>query len=157
MQYNTSTKQALLAQHLGIRVDRATDTLPQTTSEDIFTIAGGRVLMTGILGEVTTVCGAGVGNLSLEHNPTAAGTTTAITGATAGANLEAGSLISMDGTAATGLILAVGGGVAMQSKPVALTAGTVTFKTSGSDTGSIKWSMFYVPIDDGAYVTATTV
>lgn len=153
---HTSTKQALLAQHLGIRVDRATDTLPQTAAEDIFTIVGGRILLTGIVGEVTTVLGA-VGNITLEHNPTAAGTTTAISTAAAGGALEAGSLISIEGTAATATTLAVGGAVAIQSKPLAVTAGTIAVRTSASNTGNVKWSLFYIPIDSGAYVTATTV
>ena len=154
--YNTSAEQAVLAQHLGIRVDRAIDTLPQTAAEDLFTVIGGRILMTCIVGEVTTVLGA-VGNLTLEHNPTAAGTTTAISTAAAGGALEAGSLISIEGTAATATTLAVGGAVAIQSKPLAVTPGTIAVRTSASDTGSVKWSLWYIPIDDGAYVTATTI
>lgn len=156
MQYSTSTAQALIAQRLGaLRVDRATDTLPQTNSEDLFTIAGGRVLVTCILGEVTTVLGA-VGNITLEHNPTV-GTTTAISAVAAGGALEEGALISIAGAVGTATQLTNGGSVAIQSRPLAVTVGTITVKTSASDTGSVKWSLWYLPLDAGAVVTATAI
>ena len=37
---------------LGFRVDRATASLPQTTDDALFTISGGRVQITQIVGEV---------------------------------------------------------------------------------------------------------
>ena len=41
--------------HLGIQVNRATAALPQSTAAAIFTIATGRVLVTSLIGEVTTI------------------------------------------------------------------------------------------------------
>ena len=150
--YNQSTRQRIADINLGLRVDRATATLPQTTAAAIFNILGGRVAMTAIIGEVTTVLGA-VGNMSLEVNPTT-GTTAALCAVLAAGALEAGTLLSIDGTKATAMLGVNAGGSAMQSKPVALPIGTLDLRLSLSSTGSVKWSLFYVPIDDGAYVEA---
>ena len=151
MHYNKSTRQRVADINLGIRVDRATATLPQTTAAAIFNVLVGRVAMTAILGEVTTVLGA-VGNMSIEANPTT-GTTAALCAVVAAGAFEAGTLLSIDGTKATAMLGVDAGGTAMQSKPVALPVGTLDLRLSLSSTGSVKWSLWYVPIDEGAYVT----
>jgi len=151
MHYNKSTRQRVADINLGIRVDRATATLPQTTAAAIFNVLVGRVAMTAILGEVTTVLGL-VGNMSIEANPTT-GTTAALCAVVAAGAFEEGTLLSIDGTKATAMLGVNAGGTAMQSKPVALPVGTLDLRLSLSSTGSVKWSLWYVPIDEGAYVT----
>lgn len=142
-----------MSTHLGIRVDRDTATLPQGTSGALFNIVGGRVAMTQILGEVTTVIGGNASNHSLQSNPTT-GTTSPICAPLACASKEVGTLFSITGLVSDAMVGDDAGGVAMQTRPVALPVGTLELLTSGNNTGSIKWSMWYVPIDDGAYVTA---
>ena len=39
-------------------------------------------------------------------------------------------------------------------EPVVLPVGTLNLRLSASSTGSIKWSIWYLPLEDGAYVTA---
>lgn len=151
--YNASTRLALMSTHLGIKVDRDTATLPQGTSGALFNIVGGRVAMTQILGEVTTVIGGNASNHSLQSNPTT-GTTSPICAVLASASKEAGTLFSITGLVSDAMVGDDAGGAAMQTRPVALPVGTLELLTSGNNTGSIKWSMWYVPIDDGAYVTA---
>jgi hypothetical protein len=150
--YNKSARGRIADIGLGIRVDRATATLPQTAAAAIFNVVGGRVMMTGILGEVTTVLGA-VGNMSLEANPTV-GTTAGLCAVLAAGALEAGTLLSISGLKATAMYGVDAGGSAMQHIPVALPVGTLDLRLSGSSTGSVKWSIWYVPLDEGAYVTA---
>ena len=150
--YNVSARGRIADINLGIRVDRATATLPQTTAAAIFNVVGGRVLMTGILGEVTTILGA-VGNMSLESNPTT-GTTAALCAVLAAGALEAGTLLSISGLKATAMYGVDAGGTAMQHIPVALPVGTLDLRLSASSTGSVKWSIWYIPLDEGAYVTA---
>ena len=150
--YNWSTRQTLADLRVGMRVDRATATVPATTNEAIFNVLGGRVAITGILGEVTTILGT-PGDLSLEANPTT-GTAAALCAVVASATNEAGTLMSITGTAATAMNCVSAGGVALQSCPVAVGIGTIDFRTSATSTGAVKWSIWYVPIDDGAYVTA---
>ena len=136
----------------GKKVERATATLPQTTAAPIFNILGGRVAMLGILGEVTTVLGA-VGNMSLEANPTV-GTLAALCTVLAAGTLEAGTLISITGAVGDAMLGVSAGGVEMQRSSVVLPVGTLDLRLSASSTGSVKWTLFYVPIDDGASVEA---
>lgn len=149
---NKSTRDALMMTRLGIRVDRATATLPQTAAAAIFNVKGGRVLMTGILGEVTTLLGA-VGNINLEANPTT-GTTSVLDVVLAAGAKEAGTLLSITGTVGDAMLGDDAGGVRMGPAPVVLPVGTLDLRTSASDTGAIKWSLWYIPLDDGAYVEA---
>jgi hypothetical protein len=138
---------------LGMRVDRATDTLPQSGAEALFNIIGGRVLMTGILGEVTTIMGAVGNNTSLEANPTT-GTTAALCAVLATENDEVGTLYSISGLKATALYGVDAGGSAMQHIPVALPVGSLDLRCAANNTGAAKWSIWYLPLDDGAYVEA---
>lgn len=151
--YNESTKRALSSTMLGIRVDRATASLPQGTDDELFEVVGGRVAMTQILGEVTTVIGANASNHSLQCDPTT-GTTSPLCAVLACANKEAGTLFSITGLVSDAMVGDDAGGAAMQTRPVALPIGHVELLTSGNNTGAIKWSMWYVPIDEGAYVVA---
>lgn len=151
--YNESTKKALSAAILGVRVDRATATLPQGTSDALFSVVGGRVALTQILGEVTTIIGANASNHSLQMNPTT-GTTSPLCAVLASASKEAGTLFSITGLVSDAMVGDDAGGAAMQTRPVALPVGDLELLTSGNNTGSIKWSLWYVPIDEGAYVVA---
>lgn len=153
--YNWSQRKSAATSILGIRVDRASATLPQGAPGvgSLYTIAGGRVAMTAILGEVTVIIGANAMNLNLESNPTT-GTTSVIDAVVAGASKEVGTLFSITGTVGDAALMDDAGGVRMQSAPVVLPAGTLDFRTSANNTGEMKWSLWYVPIDEGAIVTA---
>jgi hypothetical protein len=150
---NSTIRAAVTPVALGLRVDRATATLPQTGASALFNVLGGRVAMTAIVGEVTTIMGAVANNTSLEANPTT-GTTAAICAVLATENDEVGTLYSIEGTKATALLGVDAGGVALQSKPVVLPVGSLDLRCAANNTGSVKWSLWYLPLDDGAYVEA---
>lgn len=151
--YSKSTRDAIMAAVLGIRVDRASDDVPHTTAEAIFNIKGGRVLMTGLLGEVVGGALGAVGNLSVESNPTT-GTTSALCAVVAGGAKEEGALFSITGTVGDAALMDDAGGVRMMTSPVVLPVGTLDFRASATDDGNMKWSLWYVPLDDGAYMEA---
>lgn len=140
---------------VGTKVDRATAALPQTTQAPVFTVAGGRVLITGLVGEVTTVMGATATTLKVTSNPTT-GTDVDLTSATAVTSKEVGSQFTLPATSGSGLVVANagGGGQFPAHTPYVVPIGTIDLVTSASDTGSVKWSLTYVPLDDGANVTA---
>jgi hypothetical protein len=94
-----------------------------------------------------------VGNMNLEANPTV-GTTSVLSAVLAAGAKEVGTLLSITGTVGDAMLGDDAGGVAMQDRPVALPVGTLDLRLSASSTGECKWSIWYVPIDDGAYVTA---
>ena len=138
---------------LGIQVDRTTAALPATAAAAIFTVVGGRVGITKILGQVTTVIQTQANNTKLTANPTtgasqdlctvlditadAVGTMYGITG------LNTDAMIGLDGLACPG-----------QLRDVVVAAGTIDLDCAATNTGSVKWSIWFYPIDAGAYIEA---
>lgn len=144
----------------GIFVSRATDTLPATTDEALFTITGGRVFLLGILGEVTTVIQTQANNTKLKFNPSATGSDVdlcAVLDITADA---VGTYYTITGTFATamqGATVHCAAANTMLPQPVILGAGDIEIDCAATNTGSVKWDMWYVPLDKGASVAATAV
>jgi hypothetical protein len=135
----------------GTKVDRATATLPQTTQSALFTISGGRVLMTGIVGEVTTVIQTQANNTKLVANPTT-GTDVDLCAVLSITAKEAGTLFGITGLFSDALVGANAGATVWPRNPVVLPIGTLDLSCAASNTGSVKWSLFYVPLDNGASV-----
>ncbi|MFJ6667418.1 hypothetical protein [Streptomyces sp. NPDC091383] len=139
----------------GHKVDRATATLPQTATGSIFTVSGGRVLVTGLLGEVTTAIGGTATTLTVVSTPTT-GTATTLASATAITSKEVGAQCTLPLTSGSALVVVNGGGGGQLPGHAGyvVPVGNLQITTSASTTGSIKWSLTYVPLDDGASVTA---
>lgn len=141
---------------LGVQVDRATAALPASAASAIFTIAGGRVAITSIVGEVTTVIQTQADNTKLTFDPTAAGATQdlcAVLDITADA---VGTMYSITGTPATALgdSLNFVSSNKMLAQPLILKPGSILLDCAATNTGSVKWTLTYVPYDDGATVVA---
>ena len=131
-------------------VARATATLPQTGTDSLFTITVGRILLVGLIGEVTAVIQTQANNTKLTFNPTATGASTDIC-----ANLNitgdaVGTLYSITGTIAD----AMQDGMLMTTDMtnLILSEGTIDLTCAASNTGDVKWDMFYIPLDTGATV-----
>jgi len=139
---------------LGKLVVRATALLPQTTDEAIFTITGGRVMVTSIIGEVTTVIETQANNTKLKFNPTAAGADTdlcAVLSITADA---VGTLYSITGDHSDAMkdgLLTLETD-ALLERGIILSPGDIELDCAASNTGSVKWSLRFVPIDTGASI-----
>lgn len=136
---------------LGTRVAKATGTLAAATTA-LFTVAGGKVLVTSIVGEVTTAITV-ANSYKLQHNPTT-GTTKDLCAATdiGTTDTPAGNLLGFQGLTGDS-ILTGPGAVPTIKQPLVLTAGSVEQVSAGTD-GEITWVLTYVPLDDGATVTA---
>lgn len=152
---NQSQKDAAGILTLGINVKKASATIPQGTTQDLFVITGGRVLITLLVGEVTTILGATANNLAVNSNP-AVGTTYIIASAIEGNALEAGALMVVEGDGTALMITGKAGagpiisGTGRWIAPV----GTIEFQTVASTTGATKWDLWYLPLDDGASVAS---
>ena len=139
---------------LGKRIDRTTADVQTAAAVPLFTISGGRVLVTMLTGKVTTIIGAGVTNAKFQLNPTT-GTTNDLC-----ANLdidadEAGALYSITGTPADAMLRSESGAVRnMSAGGVICDVGDIEFITSADRTGSISFQLFYLPLDNGAAVAA---
>lgn len=141
---------------LGAKVERATAVLPQSAAGALFTVAGGRVVVTSIIGEVTTVVQTQANATKITFDPTDAGATQDLCGTTDITADAVGTMYSITGTAATVLqdalnflpsnkVLALG---------LVLKPGSVLLDCAASNTGSVKWTLTYWPIDTGATVVA---
>jgi hypothetical protein len=142
----------LAAINLGAKVSTTGKTVPQNANSALFTVSGGRVVVLGIVGEVTTVIGGTTPSAKLVANPTT-GTDSDITSAVAITSDPVGNLY---GVATVGGALVVLESVApLNQTPFVVKAGTIDLNVSAADaTGAIKWDLFYVPLDPGASVTA---
>ena len=141
---------------LGFRVSKAAANLPQGTTQDIFVVSGGRVLITLLYGQVGTILGATANNLSVNSNPTAAGTTYIIASAIEGNALEANSFLVVEGDGTALMITgkAGAGPIISGTGRWICPTGTITFECVGSTTGTTSWECFYFPLDDGAQVVS---
>lgn len=145
-------KSAALRQiNLGTKVDRATGLLPQTATGTLFTVSGGRVLVTSIVGLVTVAIQAQATLAKLRATPTV-GAVNDLSGTVDLTGAVVGSLIAATGLAADALVVSTGGGISMLRNPLLVAAGTIGLNTAASSTGSVSWSITYVPYDDGAAV-----
>lgn len=144
---------ALRMLHLGIKVDRATATLPQTTAAAIFTITGGRIILTSIVGEVTTIIQTQANNTKLTSNPTT-GTSVDMCAVLDISADEVGCLYGITGVPATAMVGTNAGLTPHMYNFQVLPIGAIDLDCAASNTGSVKWTLTYVPLDDGASVAA---
>jgi len=138
---------------LGEKAERAT-ALPATGS--LFTISGGRVLMTSIVGELTVACDANATASKLQANPTT-GTTRDLCTAVNIASYAKGDLIGITGIAANALLPpASAGSIEGMTTPCLLQEGTLDLNVAapGQVDGRVQWTMRYIAIDQGAHVVA---
>ena len=136
---------------LGTRAAKSTGTLAATTIP-LFTVAGGKVLVTSIVGEVTTAITV-ANSYKLQHNPTT-GTTKDLCAATdiGTTDTPAGNLLGFQGLTGDS-ILTGPGAVPTIKQPLVLTAGQIESVSAGTD-GVISWVVTWVPLDDGATLVA---
>lgn len=138
----------------GQRVDKAAGLLPQTTTATLFTVAGGRVLITSVVGNVTVATGATATNLKLTSTPTA-GTAVDFATNVSVASKEAGSHL-LANLVTIGALTVVNAGAAVVpggSSGLLVPPGVISWTTDANNTGQIKWSLTYIPFDDGSTVS----
>lgn len=137
---------------LGASVSRAAAALPATTTGNLFTVTGGRILLTGIVGEVTTVIQTQACNASLVVDPTVAGSNVALCAVLNISALAVGTLLSITGVAATAM--QSGLAVVGMTTPWIIPPGAIGLLTSATNTGAVSWKLWYMPLDTGAVVAA---
>lgn len=144
-----------LSERFGIRVDRTAAALPAAQAA-LFTVSGGRVLITGVLGEVMVAILAQACTLKLTSNPTT-GTDVDIAAASASVSgKEIGSLFGITGLFATAMNVNNAGATGFLLTPVVLPIGTldITPSADNSATGTVRWSIWYIPLDPLAKIVA---
>lgn len=144
---------------LGTKVTRAEANIFNGTQTALFTVSGGRVLITHIEIEVTTAAiDAGASNTSLVTNPTI-GTDAAMCAVLDINGDEAGTIYSITGKPGDALVGGSGGGApSMEINGFIVPEGTIDL-LSAADVGTGgalgKCELWYIVMDSGASVAST--
>jgi hypothetical protein len=142
----------------GIKVTRAKAAVLDGVQNAIFTIAGGRVEITHIEGEI---CDGAVDNESADtqfiYNPTVGATDTNMCAVGALDAAPVGTIFSITGTLSDALQF--GPSITpMMAKSLVLAEGTIDIKSEGDNDGTnsatVSFEIWYKPLDSGATVTA---
>lgn len=143
--------QALRTNAYGPTVVRAPAVIPATATGALFNVVGGNIIITSIVGQVTTVMSATATNLKLNVlNTAAGGAGTDICANVLVTSLAVGTLFSAPSVGSAGTVGAAVG----QNNELVVGIGTVRAITDATNTGAMKWYINYIPLDNGAYVTA---
>lgn len=127
-------------------VVRASANFPQTDTDVLFTVDGGKILLHALVPLVTTTVQSQTNNVLVIANPTVGSNKTMlnvgdISGLAAGNYFGEGPTI----------------GTSVQTFPVSpwvLSEGSIDFSCSASNTGQIEWTAIYEPLDPGATLSA---
>ena len=139
-----------------VKCSRATDSLPATATETIFEVEGGRILVFALIGEVTTVIQTQACNLSVNVDSDAGASD--VIASTLDISADAvGTFYGVEGDGTALEDTGIGWGRVCTGGGVVIGPGAITLTTSATNTGSVKWDLYYMPLDAEAYVTATAV
>jgi hypothetical protein len=144
-------------------VVRPGQVLPATTTDIIFRVFGGRVLVHRLVGEVTTICSATATNLKvtgkkLDASSAVVGTAVDICANAAVTSKEVGASFTVLGSGAAAIVSNAGAGIATLGLiPFVAPQGELYITTDATNTGAMKWDIWYQPLDEGAYVVANGV
>jgi hypothetical protein len=143
-----------LLEPIGSRLSRAAQALPTLAAPtNLFTIVGGKVLLTLLLGEVTTVVQAQANATKLTFDPDDAGATQDLCTTLDITADPVGTIYSLPGLASGALIdnLQFGQGPLIGS-PRVLKPGKILLNCAATNTGAAKWDAWFIALDVGAYM-----
>lgn len=137
----------LLKTNYGITVTRAAANLPATTSGNLFSVSG-KVLLTSIVGIVTTAIQAQANAIKLEAFLTAAAAATDMCATVDSTGQGVGKLFGITGTPTTAAIF--GYAVPQSNEMIINGPGFIRLNTAATNTGQMSWVLNYIPLDNGA-------
>lgn len=146
-----SAKRAASA--LGQSTVKSTLAITGISTKGVFVVSGGKILVTSLVGEVTTAFQAQANAAKFVATPTV-GTVNDLCATVETNGLILGALIGITGLAADAMVVSTGGGVSNLRNPIIVKAGTIGYSTAASSTGAATFTITWVPLDDGATVVA---
>lgn len=141
-----------------IKVVTPTRTIPATTTDQIFRVRGGRVLVKTLLGTVTTAIQAQADNMKvsskrLDNASVAVGSAVDLCSNVDVTTREVGGTYFVEGDGTAGVLANAGATyIGPNSGYFIVPQGEIYLTTSATNTGAMQWEMWYQPLDDGAYV-----
>lgn len=155
------------ASYYGAVVTGAAKTLPATTTGHLFTVAGGRVIITSLTGVVSTAIQAQLCTISVGNTPSGGSASTAslaalsssVSGLAVGQSFAvppySSGAAALVFSSANGVLPTADLGISLDDGGLYMVpAGTIDWTTTATSTGAVIWSVGYVPYDAGATVTA---
>jgi|HubBroStandDraft_5_1064220.scaffolds.fasta_scaffold00014_61 hypothetical protein len=144
---------------IGVDSNVAAATLPTAVASPytMWTVTGGRILLIGIVGQVVTAIGSSAQTLKFSTQASAAGSSAVdlcspsanIANAAIGVNFSLppvpGDSLNCDLTSLSGIVFG--------NTPMVIPAGVITLTSTATNTGTVEWDMYYVPLDLTAVVT----
>lgn len=141
---------AILLAEYGTRVDRAAANLPASTSGNLFSVSGS-VIITSILGTVTTGIQAQANAIKLEAYNTANSAATDMCATVDSNGAVAGKVLGITGITTAAAIL----GYAVPTGRIIVTGpGFIRLNAAATNTGQMSWTLTYIPLTPGASVAA---
>jgi hypothetical protein len=145
---------AVQAVTMGKKVSKATAVIANNSTVDLFTVGTGRVVVHAIVGEVTTLVQSQATSCKLISTPTT-GTAADLCGALDLTGDEAGCLYGITGLTGDVMIGTNAGATICPKHGVIVPIGVIGFNNaSGANTGSVKWDIYYTPLDTGATIVS---
>jgi hypothetical protein len=146
-----------------IKVSQPAVALPASTTGQIFRVQGGRVLVKALVGEVTTLiqtqaCNMKVSSKKLTDAAAAVGTAVDVAANVDVTAREVGGLYFVEGDGTAGVLSNAGAAfVGTNSGNWVAPQGEIYVTTSATNTGAMKWDIWYQPLDPGARVVPATL
>ena len=142
---------------------RVAQALPQTTSDILFRVRGGKIRIQLLVGTVTTAIAATdpiikITAKALDNAGAAIGTAIDVGTTVDISSLEVGGMVVCKGDA-TALLKALAGSANAGTGAGAwiMPQGEIYLTTGANKTGAIKWDLVYEPLEEGAFVSPNGV
>ena len=138
--------------------ERAAASLPQTAAGNLFTITGGKIILLGLVGQVTTVIQTQANNTKIKFTSTTPGSTTDLCAVLDITAKAVGSLFSIVGVLATAMKVTTNNLIVPADNipwpGLVLGPGTILLDCAASNTGAVKWTALWQPLDLRGYLVA---
>jgi hypothetical protein len=144
---------AFLKATVGIPVRRAAATI--AADQDLFSIDGGLVAVTGFVGRVTVAVGGGSQDIEIDFDPDDGGSNVALSTLLLIDADPVGTNYTLNTTAGGALVEGLDVAYnAILATPIVMGPGDIVLDVTGTEAGEIEWVLTYVPITLGATVSA---
>ena len=154
--YNQSTRARVADINQGMRIVKAASSLAATTDVELFTVGGGKIALLGLVGECDGAMQAAATTILIKC--VVGGTDTDLSAASATLSAKAeDTMLTLPAAAASALTISTNEGAALLgAQPLWLVQpGTIEMTVgAATNTQTITWTLWYVPMEDGAYVEA---
>lgn len=131
---------------------RAPAALPQSVAGNLFAVTA-KIRLIEIIGEVTTVIQTQANNTKIQAVPTV-GSAVDLCSVLSITAFAVGTIVNITGTLATAMQSNANGVLVGQAGSIIVPAGFIALNCAASNTGAIKWTVYYEPIDPGAVLIA---